>query len=273
MYGLKDKYDFAFSLGAACPGSMSLRKAGMQYASFPLDWLSAASIAEKVGILLGGAYKLIAEDRLRIVEGGSGLENGCDAYQDTVTGICFYHDFPRGVALADSVAAIRAKYERRSARWTNLMGESKSVLAVFVDLVLRPSADEALVAARKTLSAAYPSCEIDLLCVTQSKEALSVSKISDGVFRLTADYEIRKPGVTPQADAKIVAKLLKKVVAEISDYRTDEDRKSFRAKQRKKRFALYNAGNYPEYLVHRVYWKLFRHFKNVCERKGINGAG
>jgi len=41
------EYDLAFSLGQACACSTTLRAARLQFASFPFDWLSNASLEER----------------------------------------------------------------------------------------------------------------------------------------------------------------------------------------------------------------------------------
>ena len=44
-------YDFVFSLGQACTCSMTLRHAGLQFASFPLDWVSGGSLASRTALV------------------------------------------------------------------------------------------------------------------------------------------------------------------------------------------------------------------------------
>ena len=39
-------YDFIFGLGAGCSVSQSLRDAGLQFASYPLDWIAAPGITK-----------------------------------------------------------------------------------------------------------------------------------------------------------------------------------------------------------------------------------
>ena len=44
MQMLKNKYDFAFSLGGTCTAAESLRRASMQFASFPFDWAGGENV-------------------------------------------------------------------------------------------------------------------------------------------------------------------------------------------------------------------------------------
>ena len=41
-------YDLIFGLGAGCSVSQSLRDAGLQFASYPLDWIAAPGIMQGV---------------------------------------------------------------------------------------------------------------------------------------------------------------------------------------------------------------------------------
>jgi hypothetical protein len=47
-----ERYDLAFSLGAACSCSVALRRAKLQFASFPLDWIALGSPVSRTAILL-----------------------------------------------------------------------------------------------------------------------------------------------------------------------------------------------------------------------------
>ena len=44
-------FDFVFSLGAACLSTQSLRKADLQFASYPFDWLAGGNICKRAEII------------------------------------------------------------------------------------------------------------------------------------------------------------------------------------------------------------------------------
>ena len=47
-------YDFIFGLGAGCSVSQSLRDAGLQFASYPLDWIAAPGLMQGVEMVERG---------------------------------------------------------------------------------------------------------------------------------------------------------------------------------------------------------------------------
>ena len=42
------EYDFIFSLGANCAVSMALRDVGLQFASYPFDWIGSPGLMAEV---------------------------------------------------------------------------------------------------------------------------------------------------------------------------------------------------------------------------------
>lgn len=45
------KYDFIFSLGAACSGSYALRKRNFQIYSLPFDWLMGSDFLSRINLI------------------------------------------------------------------------------------------------------------------------------------------------------------------------------------------------------------------------------
>ena len=52
-------YDFIFSLGASCAVSMSLRDAGLQFASFPFDWIGSPGLLHEVEMVESAKYEAV----------------------------------------------------------------------------------------------------------------------------------------------------------------------------------------------------------------------
>ena len=60
-------YDLAFSLGFSCGTTQALRAAGLQFASFPLDWVGVPSLAVSVRAVEGGFAHWLEADDLKLV--------------------------------------------------------------------------------------------------------------------------------------------------------------------------------------------------------------
>jgi hypothetical protein len=45
---VKRHYDFIFCVGRACIATQSLRRAGLQHATFPWDWVGDPGVYERV---------------------------------------------------------------------------------------------------------------------------------------------------------------------------------------------------------------------------------
>ena len=60
MLSMKE-YDLAFSLGSSCGVSQALRAAGLQFASYPLDWLGSRDVRRVAKVVAGNFEKLFGD--------------------------------------------------------------------------------------------------------------------------------------------------------------------------------------------------------------------
>ena len=83
----------AFSMGFSCGGTMALRRAGLQYASYPLDWIGSPGIVASAKMIASDFAGWFEKDDLQLVavRGGSFQNN---VYQNRKTRFGFPHDFP-----------------------------------------------------------------------------------------------------------------------------------------------------------------------------------
>lgn len=272
MYGLQDRYDFAFSMGAACACSQALRRAGMQYASFPFDWANTREMAMRTQILLDSFADLMPLEDLEYV--GPNPSNDKDIYINRKTGMTFLHDFPKGKPIAECIEAIREKYRRRAARLHGLLERGGSVLMLFLGIPNRdPIPDGEFIEARRRIAEKYPCADFDFLVISQKNDLAFtpslVRKVAEGVFRADFDYRIDKPGSENIGNEKIVASVLKRLIKGVRDYRTEDERRRYREVKRKQGFELYRASTHWELIRNRFYYKLMRHFQHRLERKGF----
>lgn len=128
-------YDFVAAIGHFCGTATYLRRHFLRRASGPLDWNGEAPSG------LVGQAELIRDDfksflklenltKLPYLGDGHDDEKN-DYYRDESTGILLYHDFQAGVPLAETYPKARATYDRRIARFYQMVAESRHTLLVY----------------------------------------------------------------------------------------------------------------------------------------------
>lgn len=191
--------------------------------------------------------------------------NGKDKYYNGKLDLIFIHDFPQGVPLSQSFPAIKDRYRRRIDRLLELIGRSKSVLAVRMDrhdLPYRTTIDDCTYA-RNILNARYPGTVFDILLIQPDQEIPigehRIERPADGVTRLSLDYRTSKAPADrsrpPNADrltapqppdfARIV-RILRELY-KVGEYRTPEEIAANRRRDLRKRWAKSGARTALEY--------------------------
>lgn len=268
----KIKYDLAFSLGSACSCTSALRAAGLQFASFPFDWLFGTDLPGRVRLIADDFKAWLDASSLRTISPPSW--HHLAIYENTRTGIVFNHDFPQNVPLADCIDRVVEKYDRRIERLKRLIEMSKRVLAVFVSTPLDALiSDDVLKDCQARLAAKFAGRQVDLLYFHCQRgrppHEADVRSLSDGAVTVVSfDYgATKKVHYDYEIDTATVAKWLAKRYA-VADYRTPEERATYEAARRRALLKKYNAKNRYELFVNRLVYRLYRHFQKCVERKG-----
>ena len=192
MLSMKE-YDLAFSLGSSCGVSQALRAAGLQFASYPLDWMGSRDVRRVAKVVAGNFEKWFEKEDFQLVDVWHGAGFGTRAYLNTRTDLGFSHEFRDFVPFDESFPKIHETYERRVERFLKCADSVRRMLAVFMELpvVLRAPV-EALAEARRTLMERFPKAEVDLLYVgvEPGKKVPELAEVAPGV--MTADYDYRK---------------------------------------------------------------------------------
>lgn len=270
---IKQRYDFAVSLGGTCTAAESLRRAGMQFASFPFDWAGGEVLRDHVEVVVGDFRDFMPFEELEY-RGPNEEKNG-DIYFNRRNGIAFYHDFPYQVPLAESYPALKAKYDRRISRFIERMEKGGSVLAMFVQAPGKPLAtDEDIETSRRRLQERFPAAEIDLLYVHLVQDVSFspdlLKEVAPHAYRI--GFDIAMPGCYDArvADRRVIIPMLKTLFPQGAvDYRTPEERRAHKTAERRKRYRAMHASSWLEYAVNRFNWLMFRHFRNRLEKSGF----
>lgn len=124
------RFDFVFGLGSACSCTQTLRAAGLQFASYPLDWVYGGGVRERTALVTGGFGGWMEKGDFMRLDGRKAF--GHDPYVNRRTGMHFPHDFEKGIDFSVAFQSVRAKYDRRIARFETRMERSRTALVVWI---------------------------------------------------------------------------------------------------------------------------------------------
>ena len=270
------RYDLAFSLGYDCNASLALRRAGLQFYSYPFDWLTRAALAARADLLArrfegwldspGGLddlgpvpFERFAPRHRVVVDRASGLE--------------FRHDFPLALPVADALPEVAAKYRRRADRLLESIGRADRVLAVFAVGFRRPDlAMEELVAARRVLAAAFGD-KVDVLGLADDAPGgpdrpPAAEEAEGGRVRRVS---LRCLSETPQGievSDRALAEFLRAQV-EVPDPRTPGEKRAHRELVRRREYAKYAARTRLGMFWNKLQYRRWRALSKALQRKGI----
>lgn len=263
----KKKYDLAFGIGMACSCSESLRRAGLQYLSFPGDW-TIPSLADdeqpalvhdlpyRARILISPPEDFFAIENIRNLNAVS--NTGREVYANIKTRYVFNHDFPVGSNLNEELPKVAEKYRRRYERLISLICASKRVLVLRVDRpnALEPTPTEDAREVIDLLNKTFAPTRFEMLVLSYEKgRALGAMKeetLAEDLSRWTFDYKNPKPDALPhEIHVPMVGELLASRLA-VKDYRTRAERKAHAKAKRLARYARVGATNVFGYHLARL---------------------
>ena len=208
----KKQYDFIFSMGEACSCSSTLRRSGLQFASYPFDWIAGLTFLERASIVQSHFDSFLVLSDLKDMGKNNGdPENPCEIYLNKKTGLMHNHDFHEGIPLEVSFPKVVEKYERRCKRLYQEIEQAETVLAVYIETPIQNHqmiSDEEIQHGYELLSQTFPKKRIDILYLTNRVGQAEIVKISDNVTRLYLDYKRKKLG---GHDYSVDTRTLKKV--------------------------------------------------------------
>jgi len=264
------RYDFIVGIGGACCCSQALRAAGLQYASFPFDWVAHSDIRVRADQVRDGFADWLPKDALepfRFETTNTGV-----VMRNVRTGIVFPHDFHRDVPFEREWAEVSGKYARRVERMARLIAASKRVLVVWVDVKLSPFATDADGAyVLDVFRRRWPGVTFELLHLRHEDGRPLADRIdgeAKGVRTVTFDYRDRANGYWI-ADHELIGRWLRREYA-VADYRTPEEKSNGRRLAKAKRYGRFHATGFADYVRTKLEYKLFIHLRKRLERKGLS---
>lgn len=129
---MKKKYDVIFSLGTDCSCAGYMKKNNLRSFSGPFDWLTHASFAVHMDLILSDFKGFMnIEDFLPLEKDAAALDNNCDYYENRKTGFYFFHDFKKDIPLETAFPTIKEKYNRRINRFYEQLKTNEKVLLIW----------------------------------------------------------------------------------------------------------------------------------------------
>jgi len=264
-------YDMAFGLGFSCGASTSLRLAGLQHESYPLDWIGSPGLLQSAQTVAGDFERWFEREDLRLYDIRRGGLNK-HVYRNERTGFGFPHDFSSFVSFDEQYRPLREKYDRRIARFLEKAGKARRLLAVYVEYPVRDrEPTPVLEKARQTLAARFPDAEVDLLYVYEGVgvEHPSVDEVEPGLLAVQVEYrELERGQVMHTVDHSRIVRYLKESVS-VPDDRTDEEKRAYARVRSERREAKWGKGGALDTLLNKWAYRLYRKLEKRLVDKGI----
>ena len=263
-------YDMAFSLGFSCGCSRALRKAGLQFASYPLDWTGSPGIVASARMIASDFAGWLERDDLELVDVRGG-RFGNHIYRSRRTRFGFPHEFSSFLTFDEAYGPTVEKHRRRIARLMEHVRASKRVLVAYVERPINPpAADADLVEAKRILEEKFPGVAFDLVYFSPGEETCADRAVAPGVTAVVRDYRQVVNGETwHEIDYGSIAAWLQ-AHAVVADPRSAAEKAAYAAKkasEKRRRFA--GERNPIRRKLNELAYKLYRHLDVVLQEKGV----
>lgn len=269
---MKKKFDLVFSLGYDCNASLALRKAGLQFRSYPFDWLTNAPLSSRAALLAGGFDGFLADPSQLEDLGAATFDRFGEKHRvvrDRATALEFRHDFPLAADVASGLDLIRGKYRRRSERLISEIDKAESVLAVWCAGFRHPELTaEELESARAVLAGRFGG-KIRVLGVAHADVAASASlEFSESGVALA---RIPCGAVTAQGFEVSIRQVAGFLAANIetADPRTPGEKCAHRALERARTLAKYGAKGPLDLIWKRMAFRIKRARVKRLQKRGL----
>lgn len=211
------KFDLIFSLGAACSCSETLRKSGLQFYSYPFDWLYGSDFSKRIDIFLNEFKRYIEKEDLEFLSPTNEAPiNPCIVYKNNFNDIVFNHDFFQGIDFETMYPIVKEKYNRRISRLLNQIKKSKNILIAYIQTPHEKNKinNDELFKAIEKLEQKYPNKNFNILylqCdISMKFENYTIEKLNDKITKITGNYKSKKENMSEDAaNYKFIIKLLK----------------------------------------------------------------
>ena len=259
------RFDMAFSMGFSCGGTMALRRAGMQFASYPLDWIGSPGIVASAKMIASDFAGWFEKDDLQLVavRGGSFQNN---VYQNRKTRFGFPHDFPRFFRFEEKYPETAEKYARRIRRFMSDLGAAKTALAVYIERPINPRATDAdLAEAKRVLEARFPATKFELVYffLDEGRKDFAETDVADGITAIACDYVQYDHGEKSHAIVADVPAAYFRGRFEVEDRRSEEEKAAYAAGKKTDRRKKFGGK------INEIKYRIYRKLEKELQEKGL----
>lgn len=264
-------YDLAFSLGFSCGCTQALREAGLQFASYPFDWVGSPGLLESARMLASNFEGWLEKSDLELYDVRR-APLFSHVYRNVRTKFGFPHDFPSGMDFEVAYGQCRCRYDCRIKRLIGSLVPGQRVLAIYIERMIDPRlSDSDLRNARKLLSAAFPGVRFDLLYLFQQDGCSSPQEcqVDEGVWTVALDYRIVVDGVTShEVERTGITAYLREYVS-VPDVRSEADKARYRESRRMTREKRWGKVSPGRRLFNEIAYKLYRRLERCLVDSGV----
>ncbi len=131
---MQKKYDIIYSIGRDCACATYMKKAKLRSCSGPFDWLTNADCKARFDLMLDNFEGFLEKQYLKLMPKPTQFpaDKNNDYYENTKTGLYFWHDFPADKSFDVAYPEVKQKYERRIKRfYQNIKNKNRILLIWF----------------------------------------------------------------------------------------------------------------------------------------------
>ncbi len=273
----RERFDFVYGLGSGCSCWRILRERGLQFASFPLDWVGrpgwrgGEGLRKVAGLVVGGFAHWFEVANLERFPALDSPRH--DAYLDRASGLCYVHDFDKGDDLHVRYPEIAAKYARRIARFHARMAASRKVLLFWI----ADPRDAGEIAAddvrfaQEAFARRYPGVTFRFIvasCAPGLPPGRARVVRGDGFELHAFDYRVATEGdPTWEVRTEMFAPVFDRFAC--VDYRTRAEKRANAKRERAREYEKFKAKSWWELVASRLQYKIYCHFRRRLDRKGV----
>lgn len=226
------KYDLVIPMGQSCSCTQALRVAGLQWLTFPFDWVGGPTCIELIRIMEDGFKDWMNLGAFMHI--GDRRHPQGRIYRNVETELIYSHEVPFGSTLQDVYESMSKKYARRIRRLKKLLRNSKSILAVRMSVPGLPvESDEELRMCQQRLSNLCKNASIDLLYLVNRPGCHEAEERKVGEHILVVELDYGEKGVTHPNPLAPDINALERYLGRYScrDYRSVHEKRSHNAKK------------------------------------------
>lgn len=242
--------------------------------SMPFDWLGQSSFRTRMELVRDDFVGYLTLETMETEPKMDPFKNEVHVFDKH--GFVYAHDFKVDIPVAEQLPVVRERFMRRRNRLEGILRKSHRALVIWADVAgLSPAvSDSDLQFAYDVMSKKWANCAFDILAFRmQEGVAISDAKEVDSghVKSVYFDYRDTVGDGVWMAHIPLLQKWLSSRY-EVVDYRTNEEKAAWAKQRVRQKYAEYHAESYVRYLVNKMNYKLYKHFRTRVIRAGIINA-